>query len=48
MNELATMRYLSTTEDTGDAEDKILYDFYSVSFASSVVESFIAQRMAQR
>ena len=39
---------LSTTEDTGDTEDKILYDFSSVSFASSVVESFIAQRMAQR
>jgi hypothetical protein len=39
---------LSTAEDTRDTEDKILYDFSSVSFVSSVVESFIPQRVAQR
>ena len=48
MCELSTMRYLSTTEDTADAEDKILYDFSSVSLVSSVVESFILQCVAQR
>jgi hypothetical protein len=39
---------LSTTEDTGATEDKVLYDSSSVSLVSSVVESFIPQRVAQR
>ena len=39
---------LSTTEDTEDTEDKIMYGSSSVSFVSSVVESFIPQCLARR
>jgi len=45
MRELSNTPQLSTTEDTGDTEVKTVQVFFSVSSASTVVESFASTRV---